>query len=163
MRSKEKDKKGSDKNSLLVIWLTIFICIPLAFYISNLYHFKIFATTTLNIGLAIIILGIFLRLIIIKSLGIFFTVDVTIKQNHTLRKDGFYKYLRHPSYFASLISFIGFGISLNNWISLSIIVIATFCAFLYRIRVEEKALIAYFGIEYLVYKKSTKTIIPFIY
>jgi isoprenylcysteine carboxyl methyltransferase (ICMT) family protein YpbQ len=38
-----------------------------------------------------------LRLAIIATLGQFFTVEVTIKQNHKLKKDGFYKYLRHPS------------------------------------------------------------------
>ncbi|WP_091394853.1 methyltransferase family protein [Flavobacterium noncentrifugens] len=61
-------------------------------------------------------------------------------ENHKLKTDGFYKFLRHPSYFASLVSFVGFGISLNNWIALAIITTAIFTAFAYRIQVEEKVL-----------------------
>lgn len=80
MRSKTKDKKGSDKNSLAFIWLTIFICIPLAIYISMNYPLNISTNSPLNIGLAIILTGLVLRLIIVKSLGVFFTVDVTIKK-----------------------------------------------------------------------------------
>jgi len=115
------------------------------------------------LGLALIVIGVIIRLIIIKSLGSFFTANVTIKQNHKLKTDGFYRFLRHPSYTALLLSFIGFGISLNNWISLMIIVITILIVFINRIRIEEKVLIEYFGQEYLDYKKTTKALIPFIY
>lgn len=162
-RSKDHGKKSKDKNSLKFIWATIFICMPLAVYISMRYSFKIANFSTLPIGLAIIMVGVILRLIVVKSLGVFFTADVTIKKEHSLKKDGFYRYLRHPSYAASLISFIGFGISLNNWVSLSIIAIAIFSTFVYRIKVEEKALKECFGDEYLDYKKNVKAILPFIY
>jgi protein-S-isoprenylcysteine O-methyltransferase Ste14 len=102
-------------------------------------------------------------LAIIKTLGQMFTADVTIKRNHKLKKGGFYKYLRHPSYSASLLSFVGFGISLKNLISLMLVIILILTAFIIRIRVEEKELIEHFGSENLDYKKGTKGIIPFIY
>jgi len=164
MRSKEQDQQNKDKNSLALIWLTIFIAIALGVYVSIRHRFMISAhSSILYVGLFIILAGVILRLIVIRSLGRFFTTDVTIRTHHFLKKDGFYKYLRHPSYFASLISFVGLGISLNNWLSLIIVVMAVFCAFNYRIKVEEQALLEYFGQDYMHYKKMTKRIIPFIY
>jgi protein-S-isoprenylcysteine O-methyltransferase Ste14 len=99
----------------------------------------------------------------VTSLGKFFTVNVTILEDHKLKQDGFYKYVRHPSYSASLLSLFGYGVSLNNWISLVIVTTAALTAFLIRIRIEEKTLTEHFGSEYVEYKKKTKRLIPFVY
>ena len=109
------------------------------------------------------LLGIGFRLLAIKQLGRFFTVDVTIRENHQLLQTGFYKYLRHPSYTGSLLTFFGFGISLNNWLGLGIVILPTVITMLYRIRIEEKVLTEQFGKSYLEYSSKTKRLIPFIY
>ena len=96
-------------------------------------------------------------------MGKYFTVDVTIREGHQIKKDGVYSILRHPSYSASLLTFLGLGLFLNNWISLIIAFIPPFLAFLYRIKIEEKALTEQFGQDYIDYKKQTKKLIPFIY
>lgn len=163
LRSKKGDKKNADKGSLVLIWVIIIIANISAVLMSIWFPFSISKFFGIGyVGLAVILLGIILRLSIIVSLGKFFTVNVTIKEDHQLKTDGFYKYLRHPSYFASLISFIGFGISLNNWISLAIVFILVLFAFSVRVRVEEKVLIEYFGDTYIDYIKNTKGIIPFV-
>ncbi|MEO8820954.1 MAG: isoprenylcysteine carboxylmethyltransferase family protein [Ginsengibacter sp.] len=164
MRSKAEDKKNQDKNSLTLLWITIAIAITAAVYISKNYYF-LFSTfqAVKYIGPGLILTGVVFRVIVIITLGKYFTADVTIRKEHQLKKDGFYKYLRHPSYSASLLSFIGFGISLNNWVSLIIVVIPVLFAFIRRINVEEKALTDYFGQEYIDYKKSTYRLVPFIY
>jgi protein-S-isoprenylcysteine O-methyltransferase Ste14 len=104
-----------------------------------------------------------IRFIAIYSLGRFFTVDLTIKDNHKIKKDGLYRLLRHPSYSGSLLSFLGYGLSLNDWISLIVIFIPVTIAFLYRIRIEEKLLTDQFGNDYIDYMKKTNCLIPFIY
>jgi protein-S-isoprenylcysteine O-methyltransferase Ste14 len=164
VRAKKTDKQDADKGSLTFIWLTIAVSITAAVFVSVWHYIPISGNQNITYaGLAVIVAGIALRLAVIATLGRFFTVDVTIKQGHQLKKNGFYKYLRHPSYFASLVSFIGFGISLNNWVSLAIVTISILVAFIKRIKVEEKALIEQFGEEYLRYKKTTSGLIPFIY
>ncbi|MFT4030783.1 MAG: isoprenylcysteine carboxylmethyltransferase family protein [Siphonobacter sp.] len=164
MHSKADDRQNTDQGSLSLIWITIMISISIAVVVSNLYYWPIRKGILIQyVGLIVIIAGMVLRLTVIASLGSFFTVDVTIRENHTLKKDGFYRYLRHPSYFASLLSFVGFGLSLNNWISFLIVVVAIVGAFRYRIKVEEQALINQFGQDYLDYKKSTKGLIPFLF
>ncbi|UAY51126.1 methyltransferase family protein [Ferruginibacter albus] len=164
LRSNNTDKQNADKNSLLLIWIVIIVTIITALFITNSIYCPISSHTAIRfIGLCIIIIGVLLRLYIVASLGNFFTVTVTIRQDHQLKKDGFYKYLRHPSYAASLLSFIGYGVTLNNWMSLLVIVFAILSVFIIRIRIEERVLIGHFGSAYLDYKKTTKAIIPFIY
>ena len=168
LASNETDKKGKDKSSLTILWIIIISSITLSNFIANI-HFDTFSVAITDkiwivyLGLLLIFAGIFGRLIIIKSLGKYFTVDVTIRKEHKIKKDGFYSVLRHPSYSASLLTFLGLGLYLNNWVSLAVAVIPPFLAFSYRISVEEKALIEQFGQEYLDYKKHTKKLIPYIY
>jgi protein-S-isoprenylcysteine O-methyltransferase Ste14 len=119
----------------------------------------VFATT----GIALITLGLLLRWIAILSLGKLFTVDVAITQGHQLVRAGMYKVLRHPSYTGSLLSFLGLGMVFSNYLSVVVIFVPICVAFLYRIRVEERALVATFGDEYLRYRASTKRLIPGIW
>jgi protein-S-isoprenylcysteine O-methyltransferase Ste14 len=58
---------------------------------------------------------------------------------------------------------MGFGLSLNNWLSLIMIVIPVTTAMLHRITIEEKALLNQFGREYAEYLQSTYRLIPYIY
>ena len=168
LASNETDQKGKDKSSLTILWIIIITSITLSNFIANI-HFDTFSLAITDkiwivyLGLLLIFAGIFGRLIIIKSLGKYFTVDVTIRKEHKIKKDGFYSVLRHPSYSASLLTFLGLGLYLNNWVALAVAVIPPVLAFSYRISVEEKALIEQFGQEYLDYKKHTKKLIPYIY
>ena len=164
LRSGKSDKKSFDKNTLLLIWITILITTTVGVFISKIIFFPIINNSAINyIGLAIIVLGIILRHVAIKQLGKFFTVDVTIRENHQLLQTGLYKFLRHPSYTGSLLSFLGFGLSLNNWLSLAIVFIPTLFAMIHRINIEEKVLKQQFGKQYLDYIAKTKRLIPFIY
>jgi protein-S-isoprenylcysteine O-methyltransferase Ste14 len=164
MRSNSGDKKGQDKGSLRFIWIMIALAISSGFIFANYIKVPISNQPLISvIGLYIIIVGMVLRFISIWTLGNYFTVDVTIRDNHKIKKDGFYRVIRHPSYSGSLLSFIGFGISLNNWLSLTTVVILVMISFLYRITVEEKILIDQFGNEYLEYKRNTYRLIPWIY
>ena len=164
MRSSSNDKKGQDKGSLRFIWIMIALAISFGFIFANYIKVPISNQLLISyVGLFIIIVGMAIRFISIWSLGKYFTVDVTIRNNHKIKKDGFYKIIRHPSYSGSLLSFIGFGISLNNWISLTTVVVLIMISFLYRIKIEEKILIDQLGKEYLDYKKNTYRLLPWIY
>lgn len=168
LSSNETDKKGKDKSSLNILWVIIILSISLSIFVSYI-RFSTLALTIVKdqwivyLGLILIFTGILSRIFIVRSLGKYFTVDVTIRQDHKIKKDGFYSVLRHPSYAASLLTFLGLGLYLNNWLSLIIACVPPFLAFSYRIAVEEKALVEQFGQDYLDYRKSTKKLIPYIY
>ena len=164
LKSNATDTQNLDKNTLKIIWATIIVTNSLSIIIANIYYFPIYSDKTFRfVGLIIILTGCILRFLSIRSLGRQFTADVTIRQGHQLKTDGMYKYLRHPSYSASLLSFAGFGISLNNWLSLILLLSAVTVAFNIRINVEETALINQFGPDYLDYKKKTYRLIPFLF
>lgn len=164
LRVKKTDRQKADRGSLLLIWVLIIIGNVSAVFIPNYVSIPIGPAPTIGyMGLLVIILGVLLRIGAIRSLGKFFTVQVTIKEDHELKTNGYYKYVRHPSYTASLISFIGFGVSLNQWISVLLAGGLAFIAFAIRIRIEEKVLLSHFGATYETYKGKTKALIPFIY
>lgn len=163
-RSNIHDKRNMDKGTIGIIWITIGVAnslgiISVYFVRSPISHFLLIP----YLGLLMIIIGMIIRFISILTLGKLFTVDVTIRNNHKIKKDGLYRLIRHPSYTGSILSFIGFGFSLNNWISLLIISIPVTIVMLYRIKIEENLLIEQFGAEYQEYIKKTYRLIPWIY
>jgi len=163
-RSKNADSKELDKNSLSLIWIAIIASMTLGIFIAIYWGAQIINTNLLlYLGSMLIVVGIIIRFIAIRTLGKFFTVNLAIYGNHSLIKNGLYKYIRHPSYTGSLLSFLGFGLSLNNWLSLIIIFVPVLVTFINRINIEEKLLQKQFGTEYSDYKKKTKRLIPMIY
>jgi protein-S-isoprenylcysteine O-methyltransferase Ste14 len=164
LRSGANDKKSYDKGSLRIIWITIGVANSLGVLFTFLFKIPISNLPAVPyLGLLIIVIGMIIRFISIWSLGKFFTVDVTIRDNHKIKSDGIYKFIRHPSYSGSILSFIGFGISLNNRLSLTIIIVLIIVAMLNRIRIEEKILTDQFGEAYLDYKKKTYCLVPWVY
>lgn len=164
MRSGKTDKKATDNHTELLLWITIITAITLATYVSLTTIHPIFSRNGFEtIGVVIILIGIVIRFIAIKQLGRFFTVDVTIRENHQLLQSGLYTYIRHPSYTGALLSFLGFGISLNNWLSLLLVFTPVLLMFIKRMNVEEHVLTQQFGQQYLTYISKTKRIIPMVY
>ena len=164
LKSNEKDQKDKDQSTLNILWIAIPLSVALSVTVSYITKLPITDEVWIfYLGIAFILLGIILRFIIIKSLGKYFTVDVTIRQDHKIKKEGFYKYVRHPSYSFSLLTSLGLGLYLNNWLSLVLAIIPPLLAFGYRIKIEERTLIEQFGEEYLEYRRKTKKLIPFIY
>lgn len=165
MRSGSSTDKGRDKGTLSLIWVTIGVANTAGIAASFILHqFQISESIIIPFsGLLVIVIGMILRFYSIYSLGHFFTVDVAILKDHKLKTGGIYRYLRHPSYSGMLLSFVGFGLSLNNWISLVVINVAVTIATLSRVKTEEKALAEQFGEEYASYVKRSYRMIPWVY
>jgi len=154
-----------DKFSLRILWVAIAFGVNagiiLSFqrmgYFGN--GFRIFPIA----GLTLIVVGLVVRWIAILSLKHQFTVDVSITKDHRIVKDGIYRFVRHPAYAGSLLSFFGLALCFANYITTFVLFVPICSAFLYRIRVEEKALRGNFGDEYANYCATTKRLIPGIY
>ena len=112
------------------------------------------------VGLLLILGGIAIRWIAIVTLGRQFTVDVSIVKDHEIVDHGIYRHVRHPTYAGLLLCFFGLAVVYENWISFLVIFPPILAAYIYRITVEEKALIAHFGAAYTEYAKRTKRLIP---
>jgi protein-S-isoprenylcysteine O-methyltransferase Ste14 len=114
-------------------------------------------------GMLLVWAGLGLRLWAIRALGGFFNSRVVIRDEHPVVSGGPYRYLRHPSYTGALMTGIGVGVLLGNWISLVILVLLPLAGYLYRIRVEESALTSSLGEPYAKYARSTRRLVPFVW
>jgi protein-S-isoprenylcysteine O-methyltransferase Ste14 len=114
-------------------------------------------------GAAIAIAGLALRLRAIRALGCFFTSTVRVLKGQVVVRSGPYRWLRHPSYTGALLTGLGTVISLESGIG--VVMVAALCvpAYLYRIRVEERALVVEFGRAYAEYRQTTWGLVPGIY
>ena len=114
-------------------------------------------------AVAIFVIGLVIRWIAIYTLGKAFSVNVAIRTEQALQQSGIFHFVRHPSYTGLLFIFTAIGLYTRNWIGAAIVVIPTLAALLYRMHVEEHALIQAYGQRYLNYARTTKRLIPGIY
>ena len=115
------------------------------------------------LGVAGILAGVAVRWYAIRVLGRFFTRDVATQIGQTVVQDGPYRFIRHPAYSGTLLTLLGIGLTLGNWLALLIVLIGGVLAHLYRVRVEEQALLAALGEPYRVYMRGTRRFIPFVW
>lgn len=164
MRAGSGDIRSNDERTLSYLWMVIGFAVFFAITISKMTNFPFYNGEIIQIvGLALLLLGVVLRLAVVYYLRKYFTVNVSVRKDHQLITDGFYKYIRHPSYAFSLLTFVGLAIVLNNYISALLLLVPVFLMFSRRIDVEEKVLQEQFGDHYTDYRKKTKKLIPFIY
>jgi protein-S-isoprenylcysteine O-methyltransferase Ste14 len=114
-------------------------------------------------GIVVMFVGLAIRWTAIYTLGRYFTRTVTIKNDHRIIQRGLYRHLRHPAYTGALLAQMGLGLAFTNWLSFMLIFAPILVAALYRMHVEEDALVQAFGGEYVEYAKHTKRLIPKVY
>ena len=153
-----------DRHSLRVLWWVILTAVAASVYAANAFRYAHLGYRNLEwIGLLLFAAGILLRWYSIIHLGRFFTVDVAITAEHRVIDTGPYRLVRHPSYTGALIAFIGIGLYTRNWISLLVLILPITAAFLWRIRIEEQALVDGLGEDYRRYAARTKRLIPYLF
>ena len=97
------------------------------------------------VGLLMMWLGITLREWAVWTLGSFFTIVVRITQAQSVVDRGPYRWVRHPSYTGLLLTLVGLGFALGNWLSVLALAVLPTIGLVIRIRVEEQALLAALG------------------
>jgi protein-S-isoprenylcysteine O-methyltransferase len=164
-RARAEDSRGEDRGSLRLIWLVIVSSVVLAFAAPRILPSAgMGAGPTLRLaGIAVFAAGLAIRWYSIVHLGRFFTVNVAIASDHRLIDTGPYRYVRHPSYTGALMAFFGLAMCLANWASLSVLMVPVLAVFLWRMHVEEAALLQAFGARYRDYMNRTKRLIPIVY
>jgi len=114
------------------------------------------------LGMALLIAGAVLRRLCFNALGKSFTGTVIVARGQTIVQRGPYRFIRHPSYTAAFLMFIGIGLALCSWISLAILFFAHCYLYGRRVAVEERALLDTLGAPYREYMLRTRRFIPFV-
>ena len=113
-------------------------------------------------GLILIAAGFAGRASALRKLGRSYSLYVDPAPTEALRTQGIYRRIRHPVYAFYLLETLALAIirpSLISWISLALVASAT----AWRIREEERVLLARYGEEYREYMERTCRLLPRIY
>ncbi len=158
--------RAEDRFSFLAIWLALILTLILV------------STTWLSRGLSApgawgplsgwlgctcLVIGIAIRLAAVATLRRQYTAAVTIVSQHQIVDSGPYRCVRHPAYLGLLVSLLGLGLCSGNWVSLVVAIGLPLAAVMYRIDVEERALLQHFGPAYAEYASRTKRLLPGIF
>ena len=111
----------------IVSAVIILLAFSAAFYFANTNHWSVL------IGLPLILVGIFVRVV----------TNSTLTKNQSVYRDGLYKICRHPMYVGSLALAIGITVALNNLAAVLLLTVVLAISF-YRVRKEEAFLVSKF-------------------
>lgn len=114
------------------------------------------------LGVTAILLGVALRWYAIWVLGRYFTRDVVVSPDQQVVQHGPYRLVRHPAYSGTFLTMLGVGLAMTNWASLFSLLLCVFLGHIYRVRIEEKALVRTIGQPYIEYMRRTKRFIPWL-
>ena len=114
-------------------------------------------------GIVMMWAGMAFRLWAILTLGAFFRTSVVVQDGHQLVSGGPYRWLRHPAYTGVIVTMIGLGLALSNWLSLAAMAILPTLAIAWRMNVEERALTEQFGEAYQDFRKTRSAVLPAIW
>jgi protein-S-isoprenylcysteine O-methyltransferase Ste14 len=152
--TRRKDR-GSYWIILLIVWGSVSIS-----FMARMLDLGVFHNDLQYLGLVLVALGVAFREWAVMSLGRFFTVTVTITTDQRLVRHGPYRWLRHPSYSGSILSLVGFSLSLGTWVGGLLVLFLSLGGYLYRVRIEERTLLEVFGDEYRDYMQHTWRFFP---
>jgi protein-S-isoprenylcysteine O-methyltransferase Ste14 len=150
-----------DRGSFVVIVVCLGAGVLLALGASAFVH----ATTIggwvpLAIGLVLMWAGVVVRQWAVWTLGRFFTVVVKVSDGQTVVESGPYRWVRHPSYTGLLVTLLGLGVALGNWLSILALLVFPIIGLAFRINVEESALFEGLGEPYRVYAEGRRRLVP---
>ncbi|TAN07904.1 MAG: isoprenylcysteine carboxylmethyltransferase family protein [Rhodanobacteraceae bacterium] len=162
----EKGAVRRDRGSYALIMVSMFAGIFLAFFAA----FGVPATTiawqqpsVFWVGIVLMLAGTAFRWYAIKVLGRFFTRSVATREGQYVVETGPYRLIRHPSYTGAMVTILGLGLAMTNWLSLLLVALGTLIGYEYRVRVEERALCEGIGNAYREYMRRTKRFVPFVW
>lgn len=114
-------------------------------------------------GLILMISGALLRQHCIRMLGDHFTYRVKVTDKSEIIQRGIYRWVRHPSYTGGMLYNLGIGLALTNWQSAVLVVVGMLVMYVYRVRVEESALLKMHKGNYSNYMQHTKRFVPYVF
>ncbi len=115
------------------------------------------------LGVAMEVAGLGIRAWGMAVLGRFYTRTLRVVGDQTVVAAGPYRLIRHPGYLGSLLVWTGYCLGTGNWIALAVVAVLMLGAYGWRIRSEERLLVASLGEAYASYQRRTARLVPYLY
>jgi protein-S-isoprenylcysteine O-methyltransferase len=113
------------------------------------------------LGLGMMLIGVLGYVVSILHLRHNWAVSVAVKENHSLVVNGPYKLVRHPMYFFMIITMLGSGFLVSNYLIIAYVPVVVA---LYALRANnEEALLKEALPGYAQYQQKVKMLIPGIF
>lgn len=157
--------RAQDAGSMGVIVLGMWVGMGVAFAVAHITRFMFPEPAAFILywaGVVLLGLASLLRRHCFRVLGEYFTGDVVVRADQVVIDRGAYRFVRHPSYTAGILMFLAIGLALGSWLSTLIAFTSAVAVYVYRVRVEERALVSTLGEPYRAFMRSRKRFIPFI-
>jgi protein-S-isoprenylcysteine O-methyltransferase Ste14 len=165
-RSPREEASVQDHGSIVVLIGLQWLGLAVNFFAAWLFPAAAIPwqrTGVFLVGVVVILIGVAFRWYAIGVLGNYFTRKVVVSANQPVLQHGPYRFIRHPTYSGTLLTMLGVGLATTNWIGLVVLLLLTFTGHLYRVHVEEKALIQAIGQPYTLYMQRSKRFIPGVF
>ena len=153
--------KGTEVQIIWSVYITQFFAIIEATYMR--YPDSVKWDMISTVTLLVMIFGFILRAWAVHALGKYFTMHLSILDDHKLIQNGPYKYIRHPAYASAFMTYVGTTVFLHAWYSFMLALIVLPAAWIRRIYVEEDLLFSRFGDRYTFFCMSVKRAIPHVW
>jgi protein-S-isoprenylcysteine O-methyltransferase Ste14 len=153
--------KGPREAILLTIAMISFF-VPLLWIVTPLLDFADYTLHPVPLvsGTVCLALGLWLFHRSHADLGRNWSVTLEVRDKHSLVTHGVYRWVRHPMYLSLLIYSAGQALALPNWLAGPSYGVAMLLLFAFRVRPEERLMLAEFGKDYEAYMATTKRLIP---
>lgn len=115
------------------------------------------------LGMVMLVTGVALRLWAFHALGQYFTFSVKVSPDQPVVTAGPYRQLRHPGYAGGMLATVGIGLMWGNWASAAALVMFTLAFVVWRIRIEEIALLGSLGDRYRSYASKRNRLVPLVW
>jgi protein-S-isoprenylcysteine O-methyltransferase Ste14 len=115
------------------------------------------------VGMVLLVAGLVLRWTAFWALGRYFTFTVDVSSDQQVVTVGPYSVLRHPGYAGGLLAMIGIGVVYANWVGLAGFAVPCLIIIIWRIHIEEAALLGTAGDPYRSYAAHHKRLLPLIW
>jgi protein-S-isoprenylcysteine O-methyltransferase Ste14 len=164
-RARRDKANVQDRGTQLLLWAVIILSLTASGWMRHLELADIHTSERWlrPASIALLAAGLAVRVTAILTLGKWFTANVATSEAQTIQRRGLYRVVRHPSYLGMEIIFLAIGLHSHDWACLAAAFIPPTLAVVYRIHVEEMALLGAFGEEYADYMRTTKRLIPGVY
>ncbi len=163
LRTKRIVQRQSSNSRRLQLGLTIlsYILIFSRLPFRGLHDFRLIPLhhSLLVLGAALTVAGCLLAIWARVVLGGNWSMNVTLKQQHTLMTRGPYAFVRHPIYSGLLLAALGTSIvygAAHCFLGVAIM----FYGFWRKLHMEDEFMLQEFGQQYVAYRQRVKALIP---